>query len=405
MQSSKLSGANLPKNALIENFLIQPKNSGALDYLTFAVKDVIDVVDYKTGCGNPTWLSQQKKCKVNAACVEQLLTAGATCVGKTILGEFCSGTLGLNHFYGMPLNPLAPDRVPGGSSSGSASIVASGEVDFSLGTDVAGSMRVPASFCGIYGLRPSFGTISMSGVKSFASTFDTVGIFSNKLNILAVVYEVLSGKKSEQDAWQVNKFFVIEDFLRIVSPEQSEKFQRFIAESCQALKLEPTYIQLKEIHNEIMDPIVGLSPIFRNIFCVEIWETLKDWIKEVNLEFSKNTFVNFSQIAKADKKILSESFNRMEVYSVAINKLLSTNSLLCIPTTPDVAPFRNREFKQVNEFDYDKLTPLVSISSLAKLPQINIPIQVMGSPPLGISLLSGNGKDLFLIDVVKKIMS
>ena len=120
---------------LINKSHVMPTRKGILDNLTFAVKDVIDIKGQKTSCGNPTWLSHQLICEVHAICVEQLLASGAICLGKTVLGEFASGSNGVNHFYGMPKNPKAPDRVPGGSSSGSASIVAEGVVDFSLGTD------------------------------------------------------------------------------------------------------------------------------------------------------------------------------------------------------------------------------------------------------------------------------
>ncbi|MES2217241.1 MAG: amidase family protein, partial [Pseudomonadota bacterium] len=168
-------------NFFIKKIDVQPTKTGILDNLTFAVKDVIDIQNIKTSCGNPTWLNQQSPATVNATCVQQLLANGAICIGKTVLGEFCSGSTGVNHFYGMPPNPKAPTRVPGGSSSGSASVVAADLVDFSLGTDAAGSTRLPASFCGIYGLRPSDDAISMQGIKSFAPSFDTVGIFARDI--------------------------------------------------------------------------------------------------------------------------------------------------------------------------------------------------------------------------------
>ena len=128
-------------SAFIEKFTIPPTKDGPLRGRTFAVKDLIDVAGHRTGCGNPTWLAAHPPAAVHAVCVEQLLAAGAQCEGKTITDEFAFSLLGENHHYGTPLNPAAPDRVPGGSSSGSASAVACGLVDFAIGTDTGGSCR------------------------------------------------------------------------------------------------------------------------------------------------------------------------------------------------------------------------------------------------------------------------
>src|SRR6202043_1718628 len=151
-----------------------PRRAGPLSGLTFAAKDLFDVAGVVTGCGNPDWAATHQPAQTDAWAVDALLQAGATLVGKTITDEISLGLLGINRFYGTPLNPRAPDRVPGGSSSGSASAVACGLVDFALGTDCGGSIRVPASNCGIFGMRTSHGAISTAGVMPFAPSFDTV---------------------------------------------------------------------------------------------------------------------------------------------------------------------------------------------------------------------------------------
>src|SRR5712672_394653 len=189
MNSSAITVAQ--SNAFVTTFDLSPADSGPLDGLRFAVKDTIDVAGFKTGGGNPTWRDSHPSAVANAVCVEQLLRAGARCVGKTISDELAFSLLGQNHFYGTPLNPQAPDRVPGGSSSGSASAVACGLVDFALGTDTGGSTRVPASNCGIWGFRPSHGFISLAGVNPLAPSFDTVGILAQNADVLARVGLVL----------------------------------------------------------------------------------------------------------------------------------------------------------------------------------------------------------------------
>src|SRR5262249_30096717 len=149
-----------------------------------------------TGCGNPTWRDSHPPAVANAICVEQLLQAGARCVGKTILDELAFSLLGQNHFFGTPLNPHAPDRVPCGSSSGSASAVACALVDFALGTDTSGSGRVPASNCGVWGFRPSHGLISLAGVNPLAPTFDTVSVLAKSADVLTRAAFVLLARVS-----------------------------------------------------------------------------------------------------------------------------------------------------------------------------------------------------------------
>jgi amidase len=178
-------------NAFVTAFDLSPIGSGQLDGLRFAVKDTIDVAGFKTSCGNPTWRDSHPAAVVHAVCVEQLLLAGARCVGKTVCDELAFSLLGENHFYGTPLNARATNRVPGGSSSGSASAVACGLVDFALGTDTGGSTRVPASNCGIWGFRPTHDFISMAGVNPLAPSFDTVGIFAQTADVLGKVAGVL----------------------------------------------------------------------------------------------------------------------------------------------------------------------------------------------------------------------
>ncbi|GFY94771.1 amidase 1 [Actinidia rufa] len=141
--------------AFMEKFILQPSSSIRelpLKGLTFAVKDIFDVDGYITGFGNPDWARTHSAATSTAPAVLAVLRGGATCVGKTVMDEMAYSINGENQHYGTPENPCAPDRVPGGSSSGSAVAVGAKVVDFSLGTDTGGSVRVPASYCGIFGV-------------------------------------------------------------------------------------------------------------------------------------------------------------------------------------------------------------------------------------------------------------
>lgn len=165
--------------------------AGPLAGLTFVAKDMLDVAGHATGAGNPTWLAEARPAEVSAPAVAKLVDAGATCLGKSHTDELAFSLSGRNAHYGTPRNSAAPGCTPGGSSSGTASAVAGGLVPFGLGTDTGGSIRVPASYCGLVGLRPTHGVISVDGVVPLAASFDTVGWLANSVDLAARVGEVL----------------------------------------------------------------------------------------------------------------------------------------------------------------------------------------------------------------------
>jgi amidase len=150
--------------------------AGELAGLRLAVKDLFDVAGLPTGAGNPRWLETHPIPANDAPAVARLLRAGASLVGKTVTDELAWSLNGTNIHYGTPYNPAAPGRMPGGSSSGSAAAVAAALADIGLGTDTGGSIRVPASYCGLYGLRPTHARVPREGVVPLAATFDVAGL-------------------------------------------------------------------------------------------------------------------------------------------------------------------------------------------------------------------------------------
>ena len=213
--------------AFVETFRINPYQSGSLDGLKFAVKDNVDISGKSTSYGSKSWGESHRAAVYNAVCIEQLLGAGATCIGKTVADEFTYSLDGENYYYGTPLNPKAHERVPGGSSSGSASAVACGIVDFSIGTDSGGSIRVPASLCGIWGMRPSLHRISEAGVLPFMPSVSTVGAFSNNIEVLDKVMRVLlrSRKKTRP---KIKNIFLLEDAFLLADSAVRERIKEVI---------------------------------------------------------------------------------------------------------------------------------------------------------------------------------
>ena len=185
---------------------------GVASGLSFALKDVFEVEGVSRCAGNPDWLRTHPAATRTAPAVARLLDAGASLRGLTITDELTLGLAGENFHYGTPTNPAAPDRVPGGSSCGSAAAVAGGLVDFALGTDTGGSVRVPASYCGIFGFRPTHGRVSNEGVVPLAPSCDTVGWFARDAKVLRTVGEILLDNLTEPTP--IRKVLIVENLFR-----------------------------------------------------------------------------------------------------------------------------------------------------------------------------------------------
>ena len=189
-----MSASHRFRSAFVPHDLPEPlagAAQGPLAGLTAAVKDMYDIAEERTGGGNPDWLAAHRPALVDAAAVRKLLLGGATIIGKTVCDEFFFSVTGANAHYGTPINPRAPGRLPGGSSSGSAAATAAGACDFALGSDTGGSVRVPATFCGVYGIRPTHGRIDMTGAMPMAPSFDVPGWFASGPGVFRRVGEVL----------------------------------------------------------------------------------------------------------------------------------------------------------------------------------------------------------------------
>ena len=152
-----------------------------LQNIPISIKDLIHFKGLKGTNGSLVF--KNRFSTKNAKIVNRLLRAGSQIIGKNNLVEFAYGSWGTNKFYGTSINPLDPkiDRVCGGSSSGSAASVAAGFAAASIGTDTGGSIRVPAAYCGVFGLKTSHGRIPLDGVESLTKEFDTIGIFANNI--------------------------------------------------------------------------------------------------------------------------------------------------------------------------------------------------------------------------------
>jgi amidase len=402
MNSSTITVAQ--SNAFVTTFDLSPTDSGPLDGLRFAVKDTIDVAGFKTGCGNPTWRDSHPAAVVHAVCVEQLLRGGARCVGKTISDELAFSLLGENHFYGTPLNAHAPDRVPGGSSSGSASAVACGLVDFALGTDTGGSTRIPASNCGIWGFRPSHDFISVAGVNPLAPSFDTVGVLARSADVLAKVGLALLA--APVSASKPATIYLIRDAFALADAD----VQGALSEPRRQLRETFGSAVRESSLQELVPDDTGHSfAPWAETFCVIQWAEIKNslgaWIANAKPEFGPEIAASFQLVNQLDHRRIAEAVQRREQYFRSLHELLGPDDLLCIPTTPALAPRKGDPPKRSSSGSgyYPRTLSLTSVAGMGRLPQVSLPIADADGVPVGLSLLARHGKDSFLLQVAETL--
>jgi amidase len=370
-----------------ERVRIGGRPDGPLSGLTFAAKDLFDVAGHPTGGGNPDWARYSPVPTRHSWAVARLLGAGATLIGKTITDEVSLGIVGENAFYGTPVNVRAPGRVPGGSSSGSAAAVAAGVCDTALGTDTGGSVRVPASFCGLYGIRPTHGRIDVSGMLPQAPSSDTTGWFAREAATFARVSSVMLGEAIPTALPQ--RLIVASDAFAFADPE--------VAQALQPL-LERLKRLIGEVREEVMAPggIVQWARAQRTIQPAEAWLTFRDWIERCNPRLAYNVARNIytgSQITEGERHWAE--LTRREARGW-MRHLLAPGTILCLPTTPFPAPNRGEPLS-VASVQRDRILCLCAHGGLTGVPQVSTPGATVDGLPVGLSIIAGRGSDAALV--------
>ncbi|AXI01918.1 amidase [Aquirhabdus parva] len=370
---------------------VRATTSGPLSDLRFAVKDLIDIQGVTTGGGNPTWLSTHDAAKEHAPCVQALLDAGASVYGKTITDELAYSLEGENVHYGTPFNPQWPWALPGGSSSGSASAVASGEVDFALGTDTGGSVRVPAAFCGIWGFRPTHNAVSLAGVLPFAPCFDTVGWFASSGDVLARVADVLLPEAIH--APSTLPLRLLEEAFAIRARHEPDDAYR--------LQQIANTLGVIESISVFDDQSEAWLRCYQHLQDHDIQTTLGDWIRESKPLFGAAIAERFARIESVDSAQLADSRIRKESLCQYIQQIVDT-SYLVFPTTPYALLPKDANADLLSDFYYHALT-INALAAIGGLPQITIPIQSDAQRPLALSILGARGSDRQLIALAREL--
>ncbi len=361
--------------------------SGPLAGLGFAAKDLFDVAGHPTTFGNPDWARTHPPAAGTAPCVSALLEAGAHLRGKTKTVELAYGLTGENVWHGTPLNPAAPGRFPGGSSCGSAAAVAAGSVDFALGSDTAGSVRVPASYCGIYGIRPSWGAVSLAGACGLAPSLDTAGWFAAGAATLARVGGVLLPEDGGGGA--------LGPLLR---PDSA--WANALPETAEALA--PALRALEALLGPALPVEVapeGPAVVYEHARCVqaeEVWATLGGWVEETQPAFGPGVAERFAAARALDpaKAAAGRAFRR--VFAARVRALLAGGAVLAFPTSPGPAPPLSATPAEQNAVR-ERTMGVTATSGLAGLCEVTLPAGRAEGAPVGLSLAAAPGRDRALL--------
>ena len=360
---------------------------GPLQGQTMAVKDVFDIADHRTGNGHPLWLETHPPAPRTASAVDHLLAAGARMIGKTHSDEMAYSLNGENVHYGTPINAKAPDRIPGGSSSGSAVAVAGDLVDFALGTDCGGSVRLPASYCGLFGIRTSHGLVPAEGVVKLAPSFDTIGWFARNAALMRRIGEVLlPGAR----AFMPTRLLIATDAFADTGPEITEALALGIASVGRAF----ASIVEQRVYTSVPSEWVD---IFRILQGAEIAQQHGAWIDRYNPTFGPGVRERFAWIRTIDPKEVASAKLAREHLVRHIDELLRDDALLVLPTTPGIAPRLKTPPVELEAFRARSFA-LLSIAGLAGLPQVTLPLGTLDGSPLGLSLIAPRGCDIGLLD-------
>lgn len=389
---------------LIEPLDLAPLRKGLLDGLRFTVKDNIDLAGYRTSYGSPAWRDAHPAPVHNALCVDQLLGAGARCVGKVVADEFTYSLDGESFYFGTPRNAKAPDRVPGGSSSGSAASVGNGLADFSLCTDAGGSVRVPASLCGLWGMRPSLHRISEAGVLPFQPSVSTVGVLADRFEVLDAAMRVLLSAAATSTPVP-RRIFVLQDALEIadaaVQDQVSSALDR-IADN--------TGVALEWVwFSEIIGAQYALNACnlegLRDLQTAEFQSTVGNWIEVCKPELGFTFSQAYGNVRTFDRIAALDNIARCERFFTQINAFFAPDTVVCFPTTPKIAPVRGslNTLEAVMDF-YDPTMTITGFSGVARLPEISAPLLTVDGCPVGLSFVAGHYRDEFLLNAVRELV-
>ncbi len=384
-----------PANAFVPHGFIRVEGaaSGPLAGLTFAAKDLYDIAGHPTGFGNPKWLETHPVPAKSCPAVQRLLDAGATCIGKVITDELAYSMNGDNVHYGTPVNAGAPDRVPGGSSSGSAAAVSGRLCDFALGSDTGGSVRVPSSFCGTYGIRTTHGLVSLQGVAPLMPSYDTVGWLSLDATVMRRVGEVLLPPSGTV----FKRAIVLEDAVALADPG-----------------VRPLVDRVTAAVGKRVGPVQGVTVApdetlerwrldYLNASAYEGWQVHGDWISKHRPAFGPSIKMRFDYAKSVSEADYRTAMANRAANRARIRALMGEDTVAILPSAAGPAPLKSASGAEVDQFRA-RIMRITAIAGHGGVPQVNLPFRNAEGLPVGVSLMGPAGSDLALLRLAEDLL-
>ncbi len=364
--------------------------SGSLAGLSLAVKDIFQVAGYPNGWGQPTRLAEAELDTENQSVVQKMLDAGIVVEGKSQCEELCFSLTGINKHYGAPVNGAAPDRVTGGSSSGSVSLISNGIVDVALGSDTGGSVRAPASYCGLIGLRATHGRIPLDRTMPLAPSLDVFGWFAKD----AVTYAKVGDVVLDDDpvSTPLRRLIGCPDLDSLLLGDDD-----YVAYANGAERLEKHFND-ERIFDDLPFDLNKAYWAFRKCQAYEAWQSLGDWISTRNPDLGPGIKDRFEFGASTSKQDFEQSSGDRLEMRLKLEEWIGKDGLLVLPTVPSCAPLKSESEQTLQAFREQALM-LLCLSGNSGLPQITLPLAEVHGAPLGLSLIGPRGSDKRLIQI------
>lgn len=371
-----------------ETLELAPTADGPLSGLSFVIKDNIHVAGHRTGCGNPDWLRTHPPASETAPCVSRMLAAGARLVGKTQCDELFFSLEGENAHYGTPFNPAAPERIPGGSSSGAAVAVAGGLADFAIGTDAGGSVRIPAALCGIWGLRPTHGRMPSDGVVGLAPSLGTTGWFARDPRLLACVGAAMLDP--DPAPFVPRRLLIADDAMALAEPAVRSAIAPAIA--C----ITTMFANVRHVQ-AAPEGIANWLAALRTVQGFEAWQTHGEWIKREQPDLGAVIRQRFDWARSIAAEAVPPARVIRAQVSARFHALLGDDALLLLPTVAAPAPKRGTSGAALDAFRGPTLQ-LAAWAGSSGVPQLTLPAGTVDGAPVGLSIIAPRDADRALLD-------
>jgi len=417
--NSVINEKNNELNAFISKVFIEGNKDGEYYGIPFAVKDNINIEGTKTTCASK--ILENYDSVYTATVIKRLLHKGFSVIGKTNLDEFAMGGSNEYSAFGPVKNPVDIERIPGGSSGGSAASVAAGMVPFALGSDTGGSVRQPASFCGVVGYKPSYGILSRYGLTAFASSLDQIGIISNNVEDSAIITDIMKGK-DDKDSTTIDydknicnsinkenlkgKKFIIPKFIYNENADKRviEHFTK-IVELLKNKGAEIDIIDLKELEYSVsVYYIIATSEASSNLSRFDgARYGSRTQAEGLNEMYRKTRDDGFGIEVK--RRIMMGTFNLSSAYydeyfskaskvrkiiETKMNEYLGKYDAFILPTSPVLPP---KFTEELTPLDYYMMDIFTIPANLAGLPAISVPAGNIDELPFGFQFIGKKYED------------